>query len=373
MSKIIDLTGLQKILNLIKGKLDKKVEFSEFNKVNLEDTDISLINSRFLNTGKWDIIKFPPVNGKHNYIGVSNLNNNRSLLTFNNEYIVKGSSYSGGYQLFIGDIPDSNSYNVALGVYGSKNGNVISVGGSLRFASVNNTSTISVVGATLDAPEISSTSIKFNRGLKVGRSFGANDPFIEIGLYGFKSSTLGDYNSVYATHGQQTKKSIQTFMVDLSDAKYDKNKFYKLQAPLNQNIFYGEMVVYKINPKWRGYNKPEVLYNITDKISFGDDSNNIMCTGILHFKYVNGESLQNVGVVFSSQNKEQTEDKIWAIHQFNNPKSICIRGGGKYFISLMNFFITENRANVSSVKWDGVFIDANFTPIPYWKDSVLTL
>lgn len=374
MSKIIDLTGLQKILSLFKGKLDKKVEFSEFNKTKLEDTDASLINSRFLNTGKWDLIKFPPVNGKHNYIGAINLNNNKNLLTFNNEYIVKGSNYSGGYQLFIGDIPDNNSYNVALGVYGTKKGNVVSAGGSLRFASTNNVSTISVVGATLEAPEISTTALKFTRGIKMGRAFGTNDPFIEVGLYGFKSNNLGDYNSVYSTHGNQTKKSIQTFFVDLSDPKYDNNKFYKLQAPLNQNIFYGEMVIYKINPKWRGYNKPEVLYNITDKISFSDDSNTVMCSGILHFKYVNGESgLQNIKLEFSSQNKEQSEDKIWAIHQFNNPKSICIRGGGKYFISLMNFFVTENRANVSSVKWNEVFIDSNFTPIPYWKDSVLTL
>ena len=372
MSKFIDLTGLQKILNLFKGKLDKKIEFSQYNKVNPEDTDASLINSIFLNTGKWDLIKFPPVNGGYSYIGLQSLNNNRTLLTCNNEYIVKGSN-SGGYQLFIGDILDNNSFSVNLGVYGNKNGNVVSTGGSLRFASTNNAPTISVIGATFEAPEISTTTLKFTRGIKMGRAFGTNDPFIEVGLYGFKSSTLGDYNSVYATHGQQTKKSIQTFFVDLSDPKYDKNKFYKLRAPLNQNIFYGEMVIYKLNPKWREYGRPEVLANITDKVSFVDDSNNIACSGILHFKYVNGESLQNVGIEFSSQDPEQPEGKIWTIHQYNNPKTICIRGGGKYFISIMNFFVTENRMNVSSVKWDGVFIDSNFTPIPYWKDSVLTL
>lgn len=372
MSKFIDLTGLQKILNLFKGKLDKKIEFSQYNKVNPEDTDASLINSRFLNTGKWDLIKFPPVNGGHSYIGLQSLNNNRTLLTCNNEYIVKGSN-SGGYQLFIGDILDNNSFSVNLGVYGNKNGNVVSTGGSLRFASTNNVSTISVVGATLEAPEISTTTLKFTGGIKMGQTFGTNDPFIEVGLYGFKSSTLGDYNSVYATNGLQYKRSVQTFLVDLSEAKYDKNKFYRLQAPLNMNFLYGEWVIYKINPKWREYGRPEVLANITDKVSFVDDSNNIACSGILHFKYVNGESLQNVGIEFSSQDPEQPEGKIWAIHRFNNPKHIFIRGGGKYFFSIMNFFLTKNNGANPNVKYGDVFIDPNENPIPYWKDSVLTL
>lgn len=375
MSKIIDLTGLQKVLNLLKGKLDKKVEFSEYNKVNPGDNDTSLINSNFLNVGKWDLIKFPPVLGKHNYIGGMGLPNNRTLLTYNNEYVLKGSISSGGYHLFMGDITNPGVYSISLGTSGLKNGNMISVGGSLKFEPSDNQSKISVVNAELDAPIINTTTIKHTGGgIKVGRDFGVNDDFLEVGFQGINSSRLSDYNSVYITNGRQAKKSIQTFLVDLSDPKYDKNKFYRIQAPSNQNIFYGEMVVYKINPKWRGYSRPEVLSNITDKLSLGVEQNDIAINGILHFKYANLESnLQNVGVVFSSQNKEQTEDKIWAIHTYGNPKNIHVRGGGKYFFTLMNFFLAENITIIPNIKYEEVFINTNVNAIPYWKDSVLTL
>ena len=371
MSSFLNLDGIKNIITKLKGKLDKKIEFSEYNKVNQGDMDVSLINSRFLNTGKWDMIKFPSIGDKHNYIALMGLNNNRSLLTCNNEYVVKGSGYSGGYQLFMGDITNLGNYSVALGTAGLKNGNMTPVGGSLIFETANNVSKISVSGALLNTSEIFTGTIKHSGTLKIGRFSNTNDRYLEVGFYGIKSSGTPDYNSVYSTNGQQTKKSIQTFMVDISGTPYDKNKFYKLQAPNNYNMLYGELVIYKINPKWRGYSKAEGLANISDKINLsGKDSNTIIGTGILHFKYINGETgLQKVKLEFSSQSKEQAEDQIWAIHSAGDTKEVFIRGGGKYYLALTNYFITENKIINPNTKWNEIFIDSQ-NPISYDKDLI---